>query len=140
MSLNRQQLALVHLAKAQTGMGEEDYRALLSSRWQVTTSKDLTRPQLDELLKVFRSLGWRAKRPPRARPNALELAGPAQQMMISKLYDGMGWAPARRVGFNKRTCGAPWPQTRAQANQIIEALKAMMARGYTDRPPTEERA
>lgn len=36
------------------------------------------------------------------------------------------WRPA----FCKRQCGRVWPQTRAQANKILEALKAMRLRGW----------
>ncbi len=133
MALTRKQLTLVHLAKAQTGITEESYRDLLASRWKVASSKDLSHPQLDELLKVFRSLGFRAKRTARPRPNALELASPAQLAFLAKCYDGLGWEPARRVGFNRKMTGRPWPQSRADCNKIIEALKAMAQRNYTDR-------
>jgi hypothetical protein len=35
-----------------------------------------------------------------------------------------------RTGFCKRQCGRVWPQTRAQANKIIEALKSMRDRHW----------
>jgi hypothetical protein len=43
-----------------------------------------------------------------------------------------------RTGFCKRQCGRVWPQTRAQANKIIEALKSMRDRGW--KPKEKEAA
>ena len=45
---------------------------------------------------------------------------------------GVGLA---RMNFCRRVCGEPWPQTRNEANKIIEALKAMRARGWKARGP-----
>lgn len=35
-----------------------------------------------------------------------------------------------RSAFCKRQCGRVWPQTRAQANRVIEGLKSMRSRGW----------
>lgn len=56
--LTRKQLSIVHVAKARTGMSDEDYRALLS-RFDVETSKDLTVPQFSEMMAHFEGLGFR---------------------------------------------------------------------------------
>ena len=59
-----------------------------------------------------------------------------QKKMIDALFTDIevqnpGRLPATwRTAFCKRQCGRVWPQTRAQANKIIEALKAMRARGW----------
>lgn len=135
MSLNRRQLALVHVARAKTGMSEDVYRSLLASRWGVTTSKDLTRAQLDELLKVFRSMGFRVKHTVLNHPNPLALPSPAQLALIERLWATIGWTDsARRRGFCIRLFRNPWPQSRQESNALIAALKDFKKRGYTDRP------
>ena len=59
-----------------------------------------------------------------------------QKKMIDVLFadievQNTGRLPATwRTAFCKRQCRCVWPQTRAQANKIIEALKAMRARGW----------
>jgi|CXWL01.1.fsa_nt_gi hypothetical protein len=58
-----------------------------------------------------------------------------QQLMISHLCDDLEaqavtpLAPTWRQALATRTCGTPWPQTRVQGNQLMEALKAMLRRG-----------
>ena len=59
--------------------------------------------------------------------------------MIHHLFDDLGIVGVglARMNFCRRVCQKPWPQTRAEANQIIEALKAMRARGWTARSSAE---
>jgi hypothetical protein len=55
-----------------------------------------------------------------------------QTAKINELFDQLGMASVgqARMNFSRRTCGSTWPQTREQANKIIEALKAMEKRGW----------
>jgi hypothetical protein len=63
-----------------------------------------------------------------------------QKRMIDALFQDIevqnpGRLPGTwRTAFCKRQCRCVWPQTRAQANKIIEALKAMRARGWKPKP------
>jgi len=64
-----------------------------------------------------------------------ELATVEQIRMIHHLFDdlqiaGVGLA---RMNFCRRVCKQPWPQTRPEANKVVEALKAMRARGWRSR-------
>lgn len=65
-----------------------------------------------------------------------ELATIEQTRMIDALFADIevqnpGRLPGTwRTAFCKRQVRCVWPQTRAQANKIIEALKAMRARGW----------
>jgi len=64
-----------------------------------------------------------------------ELATVEQIRMIQHLFDdlqiaGVGLA---RMNFCRRVCKRPWPQTRSEANKVVEALKAMRARGWKPR-------
>jgi len=143
MSLSNAFKAKIHIAKSELRLSDDQYRDCLFARYHVYSSVDLTVVQGEDLLRHFRSLGWKARAPkrPRARPNALELASPPHLALLAKFYDGLGWEPARRVGFNRKMTGRPWPQSRADCNKIIEALKAMAKRNYAERPtPTKEGA
>jgi len=142
MGITRQQLALIHVAKTALKLKDDPYRDLLQAQFGVRSAKNLTPSQVDPLLRIFRDLGWKQRRAPRRRPNALDLASPAHLALLAKFYDGLKWEPARRVGFNRKMTGRPWPQSRADCNKIIEALKAMAKRNYAERttPTTEEGA
>ena len=145
MSLDRRLLAKIHVAKAQLGLSDEIYRDILRAQCGVESCADkgMTIAKAEALLAYFRSLGWRGKAAhPHARaPRPLDLPTPPQQALIGELFTAIGWAdPARRVAFAKKLCrGAAWPQSRADANKLIEALKSMQQRGYSDRvsPPGE---
>ena len=62
--LTRKQLALVHIAKKQTGMTEKEYRDLLSS-FGVSSSKDLPYQAFAALMNRFKALGFVSKTKPR---------------------------------------------------------------------------
>ena len=53
--------AVIHIAKMQTGMAEEEYRDLLSCVG-VETSKDLTPPKFKIVMKHFEKLGFKRKK------------------------------------------------------------------------------
>lgn len=135
MSINNRQKALLHVAKTELRLDDDDYRALLYAEAGVESSKDLDLQGFERVLARFEQLGFRVKRRAphgRARnrdPHAL--VTPAQLKKLGDLYQELGWEKNRQVGFNRRVCGRPWPQTRADANKVIEALKKMLARGYS---------
>lgn len=63
MPLSKKKLAVIHIAKAQVGMSDDEYRDLLASfqtdRGEaVTSSKSLTDPQFDEIMDHFKTLGF----------------------------------------------------------------------------------
>lgn len=74
----------------------------------------------------------RRKRPGRDERLPDELVTEEQKTKINELFDQLGIAAVgqARMNFSRRTCGHTWPQTRAQANKMIEALKAMQQRGW----------
>lgn len=53
-------LALVHIAKKEIPLSDDDYRNLLAS-WGVRSSADLSIPELEKLVKYFESLGFKKK-------------------------------------------------------------------------------
>lgn len=48
---------------------------------------------------------------------------------MQELYRELGWAPgAPQMVFSKRCCKKSFPQTRTDANKVIEGLKAIAGR------------
>lgn len=139
--IGNQQKALIHVAKSQLGLTDDEYRDLLRSVAGVESARDLTVEQADKVMKRFKELGFvmtvkpetvsKIRQPyltaPDRDPDALPT--PAQSKKINELYEELGWAEGnRRIGFHQRVIDKPWPQTRAEANKVIEGLKSMVAR------------
>lgn len=65
-------LAKIHIAKAQLGLDDETYRALLARVAGVRSAKDLSPRQMGAVLREFERMGWQpkpaAKRAGRAAP------------------------------------------------------------------------
>jgi hypothetical protein len=60
-----------------------------------------------------------------------------QLHMIEHLWADLGiHASEARLGLSRRICGHPWAQTRAEANKLIEGLKAMRDRGWKAKEAT----
>jgi hypothetical protein len=53
-------LALVHIAKKELSLRDEEYRDVLKY-WGVTTSAQMSIPELEELVEYFESLGFKKK-------------------------------------------------------------------------------
>jgi hypothetical protein len=139
--LTKQELALIHIAKAELGLTDDEYRDLLRSTCNVESSKQLTHRECDKLMRRFCDLGFKLKiktPKPKIRQTKIQatetdpdaLVTPAQQFKIQELYGQLGWNLERQNAFHQRMVKKSWPQTRAEANKITEALKAMVARGY----------
>ncbi|EPZ4323022.1 TPA: regulatory protein GemA [Pseudomonas aeruginosa] len=61
MSLRAVNLAKIHIAKAQLGMDDDTYRALLARVAGVRSAKDLGPRQVGKVLAEFQRLGWKPK-------------------------------------------------------------------------------
>lgn len=128
MGLNREQLAVIHIAKKELNLDDDLYRSILKSEAGVESSKSLSPQQFDQIMKRFKKLGFKKLTPKREKSGSA-LVLPSQMEFIEKLYDQLGWTEReRRVGFNQRQITKPWPQSRSEANKIIEGLKAMIRR------------
>lgn len=53
--------AVIHIAKAQVGMSDVEYRDMLGG-FGVASSKDLTSPKFDLVMEHFKSLGFKRKK------------------------------------------------------------------------------
>jgi hypothetical protein len=133
--IDRGKIALLHVAKSRAGFDDETYRDFLEAHAGVRSSKDLTSGSFDAVMRAFeKKTGFvsTAKRQNRARRvhQPAALITPEQQAMIRELYAQLGWnEQSRQSGFSKRCCGKSFPQTRGDGIKVIEAQKAILARG-----------
>lgn len=137
MGINKEQIKLLHVAARELQLDEDLYREILRQEAGVESSKNLNRLGFDKVLKRFKQLGFKKAGRPYHRPspaatsndpNALITEG--MTFKIQKLFREIGFDLPKQRAFNLRVCKRPWPQNRAEGNQIIEALKKMAARGY----------
>jgi hypothetical protein len=134
--LSKAQLALVHVARAQLGIEEGAYRALLSRVAGVSSAAELGREKLDAVLTELRRLGWH-QRPAQATvtitgPRHGTMASDRQLAFIAAMWadwsDGAGDRALDR--WLERTVKVSSARflTRAAAGAAIDGLKAMVAR------------
>lgn len=135
ISITNSQLALIHVAKKELALVDDDYRSILELYGGVTSSKHLTLEGFERVMKRLEQLGFKSTtdrqpaRAPHRDPDGAPF--PAQLKMIEHHFETLGFHGAeRRQGFCRRVIKKPWPQTRTEANKIFEALKAMVARNY----------
>lgn len=130
------QLALLHVSKQKLGLGEADYRSVLSLYGNVESAKDLTMEGFRHVMTYLERVGFRSQngkvyqwktKAPQSDPDALPY--PAQLNKLQVLFERMGMDTAeRQQAFCRRQIKKAWPQTRSDANKVIEGLKAMLAR------------
>lgn len=77
--LNNKQKAVLHVAKARTGLSEEDYRALLS-QVGVESSRDLDQKGFDVVMKHFEKLGFKSTFSKKPKPMD------SKARLMAKLY------------------------------------------------------
>ena len=110
--------------------------------------RELTDAQAGEVLK---QLGKKL-RAPSTSPSGTSFAAPAtppaqdaralptdaQLQMIERMRKAMDWSRSQLQAWcqNHASVQKPWPQTREEANAIVEALKDMVAR---ERPPLDRK-
>ncbi|MCK4294086.1 MAG: DUF1018 domain-containing protein [Planctomycetes bacterium] len=144
--LNNAQIKLVQTAVRKAGLRtsrfEGRYRLLLGQYKQpdgepVTSCKQLNGMQLEDLLAICESYGWRMPGKPenhyrslRARRSAY--LSSAQRMAIDHLRGDLGWNQSQLGGFLKRMTGGFVTNvvglSAGQAYKVIEGLKAMVGR------------
>ena len=123
-------IRLIHIAKQQVGMSDNDYRALLAnvSRGK-TSSKDLTAEQLETVLRHMKAQGFVATvKTPDGRERYRNL--PNQQKKIRSLWLELHEAGAVRIAaesamfaFCKKHGGEKWHKDADAMRDIIERLK-----------------
>lgn len=123
-------IRLIHIAKQQVGMSDNDYRALLAnvSRGK-TSSKDLTAEQLETVLRHMKAQGFVvAVQTPDGREPYRNISD--QQQKIRSLWRELHEAGAVRIAaesamfaFCKKHGGEKWHEDTDAMRDIIERLK-----------------
>jgi hypothetical protein len=127
------QTKIIHIAKAQLGLSDDDYGLILRSRYGRTSSKFLTFREAHNLIEYLKTLGFRVK-PKTAKPrrapapaNVVFLASPEQMRMIDALRNEIQWR--YNDGYERwlsRYLKIADVQTNLQARRAIEGLKGLV--------------
>lgn len=123
-------IQLIHIAKSQVGLSDEDYRAVLESTTKKSSCSDMTVFELNEVLKAMKKLGFRVKKL-ETKENEIGWDTSKEQLNYIK---GMWELVARDKSdralyhFIKRITGADHPRFMgaAEAQKVILALRKMM--------------
>lgn len=123
-------IQLIHIAKSQVGLSDEDYRAVLESTAKKSSCSDMTVFELNEVLKAMKKLGFRVKKL-ETKENEIGWDTSKEQLNYIK---GMWELVARDKSdralyrFIKRITGADHPRFMgaAEAQKVILALRKMM--------------
>jgi hypothetical protein len=140
----------IHAAARELGLDADTRKSLQTNLVGTESCKDMSLAQLKKVygsLSVIQRSGVRTpeasartrrRRTGRDERLPLEIASVEQGKMILHLFDDLAISPVgtARMNFSRRTCGQSWPQTRDEANRVIEALKAMREREWK---PKEDR-
>lgn len=127
MSIARNKLAQIHIAKQQLGMLDEDYRAVLYRCARVTSAKKLDERGARAVLEEFRKMGWKPKAPARAGrvPNTFNKHEQMAKIeaQLSDLNAPWEYAQAiarQQFGIER----IDWLRTESQFRAVIAALHA----------------
>ena len=106
MSLRNVNLAKIHIAKAQLGMDDDAYRALLGRVAGVRSAKDLEPRQVTQVLAEFERLGWKpeSKQQGRATPKV-----PQNRKVVLKKVEALLASASR-----------PWSYADAMAKRMFQ--------------------
>lgn len=133
--LRNAELAQIHIARAQLGIDEETYRAVLWTVARVKSAKDLDWTGRKKLLEHFRAKGWKPA-PPKHAKAAKPVSG-GQEGMVRALWTDLHDAGKVRdpsdAALGAWLTRNRWPEraewlSSAQMTQAIEALKKWLAR------------
>jgi len=132
----------VHIAKKSLGLDDDVYRGILTSRYSVTSSADLSETQLVDLVEHFKSLGFKPTKKDKAWRSSVGIAeGPAQRkiraLWLSLYHLGLLSDASEKAltAFVKRVSGGKakgidalqWLDGEA-SYKVIEALKSWATR------------
>ncbi len=142
---DKKQIQIIHVARAKTGMDEDDYRLMLKGRYGKESSKDLSYGEAYDLIEFFKTLGFKlepkrrerkAKRPATGKlpGNVVLLASQEQLNLIELLKDRVAWRFSD--GYERwlsKFLKAPSIRTAGEARKVIEGLKGLIENQYTGR-------
>ena len=134
---NKKSIQLIHIAKGQLQISEDDYRGILAHRYNgKSSSLDLSQRQADDLIHHFKSLGFKVR-----RKKAKNQYRTPMQRKVAAMWSTLGKAGALKKPGDKslqsyvkrmvkrdhlRWCG------KEECGMLIEALKAWAKRENVD--------
>jgi len=122
--LDRNKLAVIHIAKKELGLSDEEYRDLLEKACGVRSSRELDEAGFRKLMRYFaRTRHYRLHR------DGMTLR---QKLYIRHLVDDLGWEQSHFVNFLKKYYhhGVLEQLTKAEASKLIESLKHIIGRRF----------
>jgi phage gp16-like protein len=154
MKIDSKQIQLIHIARKQLGLTDENYRAIISGRSQgkKESSRELTYQEADAVINYMIRLGFRIKakyvareqaakrallRKGRAAGNLFILASQEQLNMINALAGKIRWR--FEDGFQrwmKKYIKIDMVRTDDEACKVIEGLKGMLVNQDTIPSPS----
>jgi phage gp16-like protein len=143
MKIESKQIQLIHIARAQLGLTDEDYRAIISGRSEgkKESSSDLTYHEADAVINYMIRLGFKIKPKYVAREKAVKhawksgqrpanvfcLATQAQLNMINALAGKIQWRYADGYDrWRRKYIKIDQIRTDDEAMMVIEGLKGML--------------
>jgi phage gp16-like protein len=126
--LGKSELAVIHIAKTELKLKEDDYRYILQSNFKKDSSKNLNKIEFLKLMEIFEKLGYKKKRAKKS-----DNATKSQIKKIKELEELLGWkdSPERLEGFIVRQTGhkskKEWLSV-TDAQKVIEGMKRMVGR------------
>jgi hypothetical protein len=139
------QIKLIHIAKQQLGLSDEEYRELLRERYMGCfegSCKELTYQEAHDLIEHFKSMGFEIKKRRRKKPRGMdEIVHSRHPMMlkIEHLRKDIHWH-VKHDGFQRlleKRFGIKRIKTTREAVKVMECLKAMKARQEKKAPSTQ---
>jgi phage gp16-like protein len=127
-------IAKIHIAKAQLGLEEDDYRATIERITGKRSSAECSAVELDSVLREFRRHGYRPRRvsdkPDIRKLHALWRELAAMGRVTSASPEALAAWVQRMTKTAKRPQGLSSPEwlSPAEARTLIEALKQWIAR------------
>jgi hypothetical protein len=132
--ISKKQIALVHVAKRDLGLEDDDYRAILARYGGCESAADLDAFGFHHVMRYFTALGFRSTLTKRTFGNRPGMASPAQVDLIRSLWKEFTSKPDENdAGLNAwlhkhHHVTAIRFVDAAKAAKVIYALKAMVAR------------
>lgn len=131
--LPAKKIGVVHVARKQLGLADADYRAILAGRAGVDSAADLDQAGFDSVMAYFTALGFRSDWTKRTFGERRGMATPAQVDLVRSLWAAYHGPDEREAALNGwlaryHKVSALRFVTRAKAQAVVTALKAMAAR------------
>lgn len=130
--ITNKQKAILHIAKDQLELSEEQYREILKEHGGAESCVHLDEFGFDKVLRFFVKLGFKKQRATR-RVAPTDFATEGQRKVIYHLMEDLGWWASRLYGFIRRMTGKETPEELSgrEAQRVIEGLKGMRDRKTT---------